>query len=119
MSEVLVEESKATPRFVEGGKLAMRALVGMIVGYMAYVPVLSAVLHMTDGNIDGERFFYGLFLPFQAPFLLSTSYRRGCSTDELLLDLTGALFLALGAAVALLLRHRVAEQQSHARLQAH
>jgi hypothetical protein len=119
MLDVLIEESKATSKWVEVGRLAVRALVGMLAGYLVYLPVLATVLHTTDGNIDGERFFYGLFLPFQSPLLVSAAYRRGCTSDELLLDIAGALFLALGALVSLLARHRFADHRNHARIAAH
>lgn len=116
MAELLVAESKNTQRIAEWSKLAIRALAGLTAGYLAFLPVLGIVLVQLDGRIDALRFFYGMFLPFQAPLLLSPAFRSGCVAGEIPLDLTGASLLIVGAAIALLARRRPASQREFRRL---
>ena len=116
MAELLVAESKGAQRVAEWSRLAIRTLAGLAAGYLAFLPVLALVLIQLDGHIDGLRFFYGMFLPFQAPLLLSPAFRSGCVAGEIPLDLTGASLMVLGASIALLVRRRPARDRAFTQL---
>ena len=116
MAELLVAESKNTQRIAQWSKLAIRTLAGLAAGYLAFLPVLAVVLVQIDGRFDPVRFFYGMFLPFQAPLLLWPAFRSGCVAGEIPLDLTGASLLVLGVSVALLMRRRPSRDREFAQL---
>jgi hypothetical protein len=111
MAELLVAETKSTQRIAEWSRIAIRTLAGLTAGYLVFLPVLAVVLVQLDGHIDGLRFFYGMFLPFQAPLLLSPAFRSGCVAGEIPLDVTGASLLILGVAVAFLARRRTSRRE--------
>ena len=118
MAEVLVAETKSTQRIAEWSRIAFRTLTGLTAGYLAFLPVLAVVLVQLDGHIDGLRFFYGMFLPFQAPLLLSPAFRSGCVPGEIALDVTGASLLILGVAIAFLARRKASRQREFTELSA-
>lgn len=81
----------------------LRALVGLMLGYLVYLPFLVGVEYLFFHRLDGERVFYGLFCPFESPFLLAPSTWRASRIDELVLEAIGGLLL-IGAVVTALRR---------------
>ena len=92
-----------------------RVLVGLTCGYLVYLPFLLGVEYLFYHRLDGEKVFYGLYCPFESPFLLAPSTWRNSRAEELVLELAGGLLLIGGVLVALRRRRIAASQQ--ARLQ--
>jgi glycopeptide antibiotics resistance protein len=82
------------------GRKIFRTFIGILAGYVAYIPALFVVEYATYGRIDSEKAFYALFYAFGAPFLLTPSGWKYARIDEILLNLIGAILLIFGAIVA-------------------
>jgi hypothetical protein len=72
-------------------------IVGLLLGYVAYLPALAIVMFMAYGRVDEEKYFYGLYLPFQSPLLLSEDFRGNLLGEEFFLLVLGSALLVLGA----------------------
>jgi hypothetical protein len=83
----------------------LRALAGLTCGYLIYLPFLVAVEYLSFHRLDEEKIFYGLYCPFESPFLFAPSTWRNSSTHDLLLESVGGLLLIGGVAVSLRRRH--------------
>ena len=91
------------------GKIVWLVARGCVAGYMVYVPVLAVIERLTFGRIDEEHFFYGLFAPLLAPYLLAPAFWksvRGNGHDELALILAGIVLLGVGATLSLWLGYK-------------
>ena len=73
-----------------------RILLGIACGYIAYLPVLIVVEHLTYGRVDSEKAFYALYYAFGAPFLLVPSNWTFLQKDELILNIIGGALLIVG-----------------------
>jgi hypothetical protein len=82
-------------------RVLIRVLVGLICGYLVYLPFLFGVEYLFFHRLDGEKVFYALYCPFESPYLLAPSTWKTSSTPELLLELVGGLLLIGGVGVAL------------------
>jgi hypothetical protein len=82
------------------GRTISRTFVGIIAGYVAYIPALFVVEYATYGRIDSEKAFYALYYAFGAPFLLTPSGWKYAQIDEVLLNVIGTVFMISGAIVA-------------------
>jgi hypothetical protein len=78
--------------------------LGLLVGYIAYIPALGIVLFLKYGKVDGEIFFYGLYLPIQVPLLLLGDFRETLQGEGQLLQVLGILMMAPSVFVALRMR---------------
>ncbi len=83
------------------GRVLLRVLTGLVIGYVAYLPAFAIQQYMSYGRIDRERYFYGLYLPFQFPFVLFPDFRDSYTTGEILIQIVGILFMTLGIWLAL------------------
>jgi hypothetical protein len=88
-------------RFV---KIAISITLGLIMGYLAYLPALGMILFLRYGRIDRWLFVYGLLLPIQAPLLLNEDFRGNLQNEEMLLLIIGDMLLALGVILSLKFR---------------
>jgi hypothetical protein len=79
----------------------LRALAGLVFGYLIYLPFLLGVEYLFFHRLDGEKVFYGLYSPFEAPFLLAPSTWRTSRVEELVLESIGGILLIGGVVVAL------------------
>jgi hypothetical protein len=75
----------------------LRIILGLIVGYISYLPVLLIVEYASFGRLDMEKAFYALYCPFQAPFLVLPSTWRNPHVNEITLQFVGGAFLIAGA----------------------
>lgn len=73
-----------------------RILLGIACGYIAYLPILIVVEHLTYGRVDFEKAFYALYYAFGAPFLLFPSNWSLTQRDELILNIIGSALLIVG-----------------------
>jgi hypothetical protein len=80
--------------------MLLRAAIGLIAGYIAYLPALGIQQFLTFGRFDGELFFYGLCLPFQFPFVFFLDFRGSYTDGEILLQIVGISFMILGVWLA-------------------
>jgi len=84
-----------------GNRLLLRSVIGLIAGYLAYLPALAIEQVLSFGKLDGERFFYGLYLPFQLPFIFFPDFRDSYTSGEIFLQLIGIALMILGVWFAL------------------
>jgi hypothetical protein len=77
-----------------------RTLLGLLAGYVAYLPTIFIVEYAIYGRVDAERAFYALYYALGAPFLLTSSGWQYVQKDEVILNLLGALLLICGALAA-------------------
>jgi hypothetical protein len=91
-----------------------RVFVGLLCGYLIYLPFLFGVQYLSFHRLDGERIFYGLYSPFESLFLLAPSTWRNSSSQELLLKSVGGLLLIGGAAVSIRRTHRPSTLRTNA-----
>ena len=78
-------------------KIIFRIVAGVVVGYLAYIPVLLVVEYATfAGRVDMEKAFYALYFPLEGPYLLLPSTWKSVRTDEMVLQLVGGLLLITG-----------------------
>jgi hypothetical protein len=82
------------------GKVIIRTVIGMLAGYVAYLPTILVVEYSIYGRIDSERAFYALYFAVGAPFLLTPSGREFVRLDEVVLSLIGGSLIVLGAIAA-------------------
>ena len=82
------------------GKMIFRTVIGMLFGYIAYLPTILVVEYAVYGRIDSERAFYALYFAVGAPFLLTPSGREYVRLDEVLLSLIGGAFIVFGVVAA-------------------
>jgi len=88
------------------GKMIFRTVIGMLFGYIAYLPTILVVEYAVYGRIDSERAFYALYFAVGAPFLLTPSGREYVRLDEVLLSLIGGAFIVFGVVAANIRRGR-------------
>jgi hypothetical protein len=74
--------------------------LGFFGGYVAYLPVTLAVEFALYGRIDSEREFHALYYAIGAPFLLEPSGWQYLQSDELILNIAGAVLIAMGIFIA-------------------
>jgi hypothetical protein len=79
-------------------RTVLRILMGLIVSYISYLPVLLIVEYASFGRLDMEKAFYALYSPLEAPFLFLPSTWRNPHIDEIILEFIGGTFLIAGAA---------------------
>jgi hypothetical protein len=84
--------------------------LGLLLGYVAYVPALGIILFLTYGRVDRDLFFYGLLLPIQLPLLLLEDFRGSLQGEELLLLVFGVSLQVLGVVIAIKLRRKVSKR---------
>jgi hypothetical protein len=97
-------ESKSDRRQQSWRQRVVRVLIGLLAGYIAYVPALAIVDFLTNGRIDPAIFFYGLYLPFQFPLLLLEDFRDTLRSEEFVLQIIGVSMMIAGAFVGLKFR---------------
>jgi hypothetical protein len=81
-------------------KVVYRTLLGFLGGYIAYLPITFVVEFSLYGRIDSEREFYALYYAIGAPFLLDPSDWKYLQSDELILNIAGAVLIAMGIFIA-------------------
>jgi hypothetical protein len=89
-----------------------RVLLGIACGYIAYLPVLIVVEHLTYGRVDSEKAFYALYYAFGAPFLLFPSNWSLTQRDELTLNIIGGALLIVGGLLGYRSVNRALEAKS-------
>jgi len=82
------------------GRAVFRTFLGFLGGYVAYLPVTCAVEFALYGRIDSEREFHALYYAIGAPFLLDRADWQYLQSDELILNIAGAILIAIGIFVA-------------------
>ncbi len=81
-------------------RVVSRTFLGFLGGYVAYIPVTFVVEYALYGRIDSEREFYALYYAIGAPFMLEQSYWRYFQDDEFILNIAGAILIAMGVFIA-------------------
>jgi hypothetical protein len=81
-------------------RVVYRTFLGFLGGYVAYLPVTLAVEFALYGRIDSEREFHALYYAIGAPFLLDPSDWQYLQSDELILNIAGAVLIAMGIFIA-------------------
>lgn len=75
--------------------------LGLLGGYLAYLPVMLVYEKWTYGRWDFEKVFWALFCPLLSPQLVSPSFRKSLGIDEALLVPVGGAFLHLAVSLSL------------------
>jgi hypothetical protein len=104
-----VNTNQATPSRL--GTVIGRIELGLIIGYLAYLPGLALILFIAYGRIDQDLFFYGLYLPLQLPLLASGSFRENLTANEFLLQSFSVVLIAFTTFIALTMPREQPEQQ--------
>jgi len=81
-------------------KVLFRTGVGILAGYVTYLPAIFVVEYSIYGRIDSERAFYALYFAFGAPLLLTPSGRQYVRLDEEVLSLVGGALIVFGVFIA-------------------
>ena len=93
-------------------KIVFRILAGLVGGYVAYLPLLLVVEYATYGRIDGEKVFYALYYPLEAPYLALPSTWKNTSSSVIVLEVLGGLLLITGVLLAIRGRQRTQPSSS-------
>ena len=81
-------------------KTIYRTGVGAFCGYVAYLPAIYIVEYALYGRADSERVFYALFCPIWLISLLLDHDNAYLPKDELILTITGSVFVISGIVIA-------------------
>lgn len=76
-------------------------VLGLLGGYLAYLPVMLAYEKWTYGRWDSEKVFWALFCPLLSPYLISPSSRQTLTLDEGRLVPVGGALLVLAILLSL------------------
>jgi hypothetical protein len=72
----------------------MSVVLGLLCGYLAYLPIMLVYERWTYGRWDGEKVFWALYCPLLFPYLMTSSSRQALTLDETrLVPLGGGLLL--------------------------
>jgi hypothetical protein len=75
--------------------------LGLLGGYLAYLPIMLAYEKWAYGRWDSEKVFWALYCPLLSPYLVSVSTRQTLSLDEARLVPIGGGLLILAILLSL------------------
>ncbi len=74
-------------------------LLGILIGYIIYLPMLLIIEYAFRRAIDSERSFYALYDPLLLPYLLTPAGWRVSSPDDIVSIICGGTLLIAGCVV--------------------